>query len=66
MFNYLRTETFILKMLLSNYENLLFYMHQQAVHIQTLIQENSRLNIKLFPDNSDKISLGGRYGKKMS
>lgn len=25
-------------------------MHKQAVHIQTLIQENSRLNIKLLPE----------------
>lgn len=27
-------------------------MHKQAVHIQTLIQENSRLNIKLLPENA--------------
>ncbi len=27
-------------------------MHKKAVHIQTLIQENSRLNIKLFPENT--------------
>ncbi|MFZ2500146.1 hypothetical protein [Methanosarcina sp.] len=26
-------------------------MHKQAVHIQTLIQENSRLNIKLLPES---------------
>ena len=26
-------------------------MHKQAVHIQTLIQENSRLNVKLLPEN---------------
>ena len=25
-------------------------MHKQAVHIQSLIQENSRLNIKLLPE----------------
>jgi chromosome segregation ATPase len=29
-------------------------MHKQAVHIQSLIQENSRLNIKLLPDNTEK------------
>ena len=29
-------------------------MHKQAVHIQILIQEqNSRLNIKLLPENTD-------------
>jgi chromosome segregation ATPase len=28
-------------------------MHKQAVHIQTLIQENSKLNIKLLPENSE-------------
>jgi hypothetical protein len=27
-------------------------MHKQEVHIQTLIQENSRLNIKLYPENT--------------
>src|SRR5665647_1359667 len=27
-------------------------MHKQAVHIQSLIQENSRLNIKLLPENT--------------
>ena len=26
-------------------------MHKQAVHIQTLIQENSKLNTKLLPEN---------------
>jgi hypothetical protein len=29
-------------------------MHKQAVHIQTLLQENSRLNIKLLPENTEK------------
>lgn len=29
-------------------------MHKQAVHIQSLIQENSRLNIKLLPENTEK------------
>jgi hypothetical protein len=29
-------------------------MHKQAVHIQSLIQENSRLNIKLLPENMGK------------
>ena len=28
-------------------------MHKQAVHIQSLIQENSRLNTKLLPDNTE-------------
>ena len=28
-------------------------MHKQAVQIQTLIQENSRLNVKLLPDNTE-------------
>jgi hypothetical protein len=27
-------------------------VHKQAVHIQTLIQENSRLNVKLLPENT--------------
>jgi hypothetical protein len=29
-------------------------MHKQAVHIQSLIQENSRLNIKLLPEEIEK------------
>jgi hypothetical protein len=29
-------------------------MHKQAVHIQSLIQENSRLNAKLLPENVEK------------
>jgi len=29
-------------------------MHKQAVHTQTLIQENSRLNIKMPPENTEK------------
>ena len=28
-------------------------MHKQAVHIQTLIQENSRLNVKLLTENME-------------
>ncbi|HEY3361486.1 MAG TPA: hypothetical protein VGK06_06545 [Methanosarcina sp.] len=28
-------------------------MHKQAVHIQTLIQENSRLNTKLIPETTE-------------
>jgi len=28
-------------------------MHKQAVHIQSLIQENSKLNIKLLPENTE-------------
>jgi predicted RNase H-like nuclease (RuvC/YqgF family) len=28
-------------------------MHKQAVHIQSLIQENSRLNTKLLPENTE-------------
>jgi hypothetical protein len=29
-------------------------MHKQVVHIQSLILENSRLNIKLLPENTEK------------
>jgi hypothetical protein len=29
-------------------------MHKQAVHIQSLIQENSKLNSKLLPENVEK------------
>jgi hypothetical protein len=29
-------------------------MYKQAIHIQSLIQENSRLNIKLLPENTEK------------
>ncbi len=29
-------------------------MHKQAVHIQTLIQENSRLNFRLLPEHAEK------------
>jgi len=29
-------------------------MHKQAIHVQALIQENSRLNIKLLPENTKK------------
>ncbi|WP_292388834.1 hypothetical protein [Methanosarcina sp. UBA5] len=28
-------------------------MHRQVVHIQTLIQENSRLNIELLPETTE-------------
>jgi hypothetical protein len=37
-------------------------MHKQAVHIQTLIQENNRLSVKLLLENTEKISLGGNSG----
>jgi chromosome segregation ATPase len=36
-------------------------MHKQAVHIQSLIQENSRLNIKLLPDNTEKSKPWWRF-----
>jgi hypothetical protein len=36
-------------------------MHKQAVHIQSLIQENSRLNIKLLPDNAEKSKPWWRF-----
>ena len=29
-------------------------IEKQAFHIQSLIQENSRLNVKLLPENTDK------------
>ena len=29
-------------------------IEKQAVHIQSLIQENSRLNVKLLPENTKK------------
>lgn len=29
-------------------------IHKQAVYIQSLIKENSRLNIKLLPKNTEK------------
>ncbi len=32
-------------------------MHKQAVHIQSLIQENSRLNIKLLPESTEAKEL---------
>lgn len=32
-------------------------MHKQAVHIQSLIQENSRLNIKLLPESTESNEL---------
>ena len=28
---------------------------KQAVHIQSLIQENSKLNMKLFPEITEKL-----------
>jgi chromosome segregation ATPase len=34
-------------------ENLNENMHKQAVHIQTLIQEISQLNVKLIPENTE-------------
>lgn len=34
-------------------ENLNENMHRQAVHIQTLIQDNSKLNTKLLPENTE-------------
>jgi septal ring factor EnvC (AmiA/AmiB activator) len=36
-------------------------MHKQAVHIQSLIQENSRLNIKLLPENAEKSKPWWRF-----
>jgi hypothetical protein len=37
-------------------------MHKQAVHIQTLIPENSRLNIKLLRRMQKLINPSGNYG----
>ena len=36
-------------------------IEKQAFHIQTLIQENSRLNIKLLPDNAEKSKPWWRF-----
>jgi DNA repair ATPase RecN len=36
-------------------------MHKQAVHIQSLIQENSRLNIKLLPEEIEKKNPWWRF-----
>jgi hypothetical protein len=36
-------------------------MYKQAVHIQSLIQENSRLNIKLLPENAEKSKPWWRF-----
>ena len=36
-------------------------MHKQAVHIQSLIQENSKLNIKLLPENTEKKKSWWRF-----
>ena len=36
-------------------------MHKQAVHIQSLIQENSRLNTKLLPEEIEKKSPWWRF-----
>ena len=36
-------------------------MHKQAVHIQSLIQENSRLNIKLLPEYIEKKNPWWRF-----
>jgi len=38
-------------------------MHKQAVHIQTLIQENSRLNIKLLPESLEYKKPWWRFWK---
>ncbi len=37
-------------------------IHKQVVYIQTLIQENSRLNIKLLPKNAEKVNFGSDFG----
>jgi DNA repair ATPase RecN len=37
-------------------------MHKQAVHIQSLIQENSRLNTMLLPEETGKKIHGGNSG----
>jgi hypothetical protein len=31
-------------------------LEKQAFHIQSLIQENSKLNIKLLPENAEKTA----------
>lgn len=36
-------------------------MHKQAVHIQSLIQENSRLNIKLLPESTENKKSWWRF-----
>jgi chromosome segregation ATPase len=36
-------------------------MHKQAVHIQSLIQENSKLNSKLLPDNTENKKSWWRF-----
>jgi DNA repair ATPase RecN len=36
-------------------------MHKQAVHIQSLIQENSRLNTKLLPEETEKKNPWWRF-----
>ena len=36
-------------------------MHKQAVHIQSLIQENSRLNTKLLPENTENKNPWWRF-----
>ena len=36
-------------------------MHKQAVHIQSLIQENSRLNTKLLPEEIETKSPEWRF-----
>jgi uncharacterized protein (DUF3084 family) len=36
-------------------------MHKQAVHIQSLIQENSRLNTKLLPEEIGKKNSWWRF-----
>jgi hypothetical protein len=37
-------------------------MHNQAVYIQTLIQENSRRNTKLLSEETGKKIHGGDFG----
>jgi hypothetical protein len=38
-------------------------MHEQAVPIQSLIQENSKLNMKLLPEITTNKNNGGSFGK---
>lgn len=36
-------------------------VHKQAVHIQTLIQENSRLNVKLLPETTESKKVWWKF-----
>jgi hypothetical protein len=36
-------------------------MNKQAVHIQILLQENSKLNVKLLPDKTEIKNRGGSF-----